>query len=139
MIRQQIRWVDITPFYQQHLPIILDEANTTGVKPGVPTGLIYEWNEKTQQTDIAAAIPVPEGTKIRNPIIGIVDLSASKAVFVDHYGPYDKLRDAYAGLENYLTANKLTRKFPIIEQYITDPGIEKDTSKWLTKIIFLIK
>jgi effector-binding domain-containing protein len=68
-----------------------------------------------------------------------VDLPASKAVFVDHYGPYDKLRDSYAGLENYLTANKLTKKLPIIEQYITDPGIEKDTSKWLTKIIFLIK
>ena len=27
----------------------------------------------------------------------------------------------------------------VIEEYITDPSTEKDTSKWLTKIYFFVK
>jgi effector-binding domain-containing protein len=62
-----------------------------------------------------------------------------KAVFVNFSGAYDKLPDAYFSIRQYLSDNKLKEKTPSIEQYISGPSNEKDTAKWLTKIIFLVE
>ncbi len=140
MIRQQIKWADISSFFAQHLPIIYNETEKIGVRPGnIPNGLIYTWDEKNQQTDMAAALPVSPGTKIDNPIIQVVDLPASKAVYVDFYGSYDNESAAYTSIRKYLADNSLKEKSPVIEQYIAGPGQEKDSSKWVTKIVFLIE
>ncbi len=32
--------------------------------------------------------------------------------------------------------NGLKHKAPVIEEYVTDPGKEPDSSKWLTRIYF---
>jgi len=153
LVRQQIKWSDIASFYAQHLPVIYTEAqkarltgknkiNEVGqanVTQRVPAGLYYSWDELNKQTDMAAAIPVPAGTKLESTMIQVVDIPASKAVYVNYYGAYDKSADAYSSIDKYLAANNLKQKTPVIEQYITDPAIEKDTTKWLTKIIFLVQ
>jgi effector-binding domain-containing protein len=38
-----------------------------------------------------------------------------------------------------MTEKNLKQKTPIIEQYISGPANEKDTAKWLTKIVFLVE
>src|SRR5687767_4563378 len=138
-VRQQIKWSDIGPFYTQHLPLILGEVQKANLTPGTPSGMFFAWDEMNQQADMAAAMLVPEGTKFESSIIQVMDIPASKALFIDYYGAYDKSADAYASMDKYLADNKLKQKVPVIEQYITDPGIEKDTAKWLTKIIFLVE
>lgn len=139
IIRQRVKWSDISTYYAQHLPIIDSVVKTAQASPGTPAGLIYEWDEKNQQADIAAAFPVPPKTKIDNAIIQVITMPATKAVFVNYYGAYDKIAAAYTSIDNYLSANKLTQKAPVIEQYITDHSTEKDTSKWLTKIVFPVE
>jgi effector-binding domain-containing protein len=67
------------------------------------------------------------------------NIPASKAVFVNYYGAYDKISDAYNSIRQYLSDNKLKEKTPSIEQYIAGPSNEKDTTKWLTKIVFLVE
>jgi effector-binding domain-containing protein len=114
----------------------VQNANTP---PGTASGLIYLWDEKSQQTDIAAAVPVAEGTVINNPIVSATTIPASKAVFVNYSGSYDKISDAYSSIRQYLFENKLKEKIPSIEQYISGPSNEKDPSKWLTKIVFLVE
>lgn len=139
IIRQQVKWSDISAFYAQHLPIIDSAAKEAEASPGTPAGLNYVWDEKNQQADIAAAFPVSPGAKIDNPIIQVITIPATKAVFVNYYGAYDKISAAYTSIDNYLSANKLKQKAPVIEQYITGPATEKDTSKWLTKIVFPVE
>src|SRR5258705_7649963 len=139
MIRQQVKWIDLLSFFEEHLPIVYQEAQNANATPGTASGLIYEWDEKNQQADIAAAVPVAAGTKIDNPIVQATNIPASKAVFVNYSGAYDKLPDAYNSIRQYLSDNKLKAKIPSIEQYFAGPANEKDTSKWLTKIVFLVE
>jgi effector-binding domain-containing protein len=88
---------------------------------------------------MAAAITIPAGTTLQDTSIQIVNIPASKAVYVNYYGAYDKINDAYNSIKKYLAANDLKQKTPVMEQYITDPAKEKDTSKWLTKIIVTVE
>ncbi len=139
MIRQQVKWSDLLSFFEEHLPIVYQEAQNANASPGTASGLIYEWDQKNQQADIAAAVPVAAGTNINSPIVQATNIPASKAVFVDYSGAYDKLPDAYNSIRQYLSDNKLKQRIPSIEQYISGPNNEKDTSKWLTKIVFLVE
>ncbi len=137
--RQQLPWADIPSFYQQQIPLIYEEAIRLKVTPGSPSALFFVWDETNRQTDMAAAVPVAAGTVFADTAIKVMTLPGSKAVYTDYYGAYDKSAEAYASIDKYLAANKLSQKAPVIEQYITDPKLEKDTSKWLTKIIFLVE
>lgn len=137
--RETIKWQDISSFFADYFPKIYNAVSKAGAQPGIPTGLYYIWDEKNQSADMAAAIPVTAGTKLESDSIKIVDISGSKAVYVDYYGAYDKTADAYKTIDTYLLANKLKQKAPVIEQYMNDPGVVKDTAKWFTKIIFLVE
>jgi effector-binding domain-containing protein len=139
LYRETIKWESISSFFAVYFPKIYEALSKAGVQPGIPTGLYYEWDEKNQQADMAAAIPVAAGTIFDSDSIKIVDINGSKAVYVDYYGAYDKTADAYKTIDAYLLTNKLKQKSPVIEQYMNDPGVVKDTAKWLTKIIFLVE
>ena len=56
-----------------------------------------------------------------------------------HVGPYEKLGEAYAAMENYLKENGLESAGPPMEIYWSDPQEEKDTSKLQTELIWPIK
>ena len=45
---------------------------------------------------------------------------------------------AHAAIAKYIAEKKLKVKNPVIEEYVGDPGVEKDPSKLLTKIYYLI-
>ncbi len=139
IIRQQVKLNDMSTFFARHLPILFEEAAKVNGAPATASGLYYRWDEKNQEADIAAALAVPPGSKIDNPIIQLIDIPASKAVFVNYYGAYARLRDAYASIDEYLAAHNLKQKMPSIEQYFSGPFQETDTSKWLTKIVFLVQ
>lgn len=139
IIRQQVKWSDISSFFGQHLSILYEEAARNRITAGSATGLYFVWDEKNQQTDMAAAVPVPAGSALQNNIIRLEDVPASKAVYVNYSGGYDKIAEAHYSLDKYLAENKLTQKAPVIEQYISGPASEKDTSKWLTKVVYLVE
>ena len=53
-----------------------------------------------------------------------------------HLGSYDDLMIPHTAMENYLKENDLTMEGPALEEYVTDPGNEPDTSKWETHIYY---
>ena len=57
---------------------------------------------------------------------------------VDFYGPYDKLKAAHDAIAQYAKDKGLKLKSPAIEEYIGDPGVEKDPNKVLTRVYYLI-
>lgn len=139
VIRQQVKWSDIYSFQLQHLPIIRSEAIKANASPGTASSLFYNWDEKNQLTDMAAALPVIKGAVLNNSLVKIENIPTGKAVYVNHYGSYEKAINAFNSIHAYLDKHKLKQKFPIIQQYITGPASEKDTAKWLTKIVFLVE
>jgi effector-binding domain-containing protein len=137
-IRQKIRQADIGSFYAVHLPEIYNATLKEQIPPGMPAGLIYSWETLSQETDYAVGVIVPENSQIAGPLVQAVEIPASKAIYADYFGAYDKLKDAYNSLEQYLASNKLKRKLPIIEFYITNPS-STDTASWHTQVIFLVE
>jgi effector-binding domain-containing protein/uncharacterized protein YndB with AHSA1/START domain len=139
IVRQQISFRDIPSFFGQHVPVIAGEMQKQGVTPGVISGLYFSWDEKEQQTDLAVALPVPDGTKSGNPIVGFIEIPGSKAKYINYTGAYDHMVDAHNSLDKYLLSHNLEKKNPAIEQYIAGPANEPDTSKWVTNIVCLVK
>lgn len=102
---------------------------------GAPVGLYFTWDEASQKTEMAAALPV--STPKVSKEYEVFEVKANKAFVIDYYGAYDKSMAAHQAMDVYLKEKGLTQKSPVIEEYITDPMTEKDTTKWLTKIYYL--
>ncbi len=139
-MRQKMGWSEIPQFLTSHFNHIDGVLQNIQVTGNGHAGLFYEWDNKNQTTDMAAAVAIPDGTELESQLsIKPVTIEASKAISVNFYGDYRKTEAAYESLEKFLKENKLTKKQPVIEQYLTNPATVKDTAQWHTKIIFLVE
>ncbi|WP_143308552.1 SRPBCC family protein [Chitinophaga vietnamensis] len=137
-IRKTIPVKNIGSFYRSHLETIYKASMEAKLQPGVPCGLFFTWDTIRHETDMAAAIPVPEGSKA-GAGFEIISLPAARAAYVDYYGAYNNTANAHVALRKFI-ANKGKKIVPpMMEMYVTDPGTEKDTSKWLTKVIYFMQ
>jgi len=139
LIRQEVKWNDIPVFYAGHISILLAEAQRQKIKPGIATGLYFTWDNRQQLTDMAAAIPLPEGKELGSPIIRMETIKSGKAIYTDHFGAYDKSLAAWTFLRQYIASHNLKEKAPVIEQYLNDPATVKDTAKWQTRVMMLVE
>jgi len=137
IIRENLREDQMSSFFQQHFPIIVDSAKHAGILPGTETGLFFVYSPGN--IDVAAAIPIDHSAKLENSIISIFDIPSSKALYVDYSGPYGKISEAYNSLNKYLSENKLRSRSPSLELYSKGPFNEPDSSKWNTRIIYIIE
>jgi hypothetical protein len=138
-VRQQIAWQDLPRFREVHYPLAYQAALQAGGAPGTESALVFNWDPVRQQTDWAAAVPVKPGTAVTDNLVKIIDLPAAKAVYVDHFGSPATLADAYAFLEKDLREKGLGRRDPFIQQYLVDGKKEKDTARWCTRVLMLLK
>ncbi len=141
-MRQQTTQDEVmkSTFFGERFGKIMDLLKKSKLDPaGAPSGVYYTWDVAKKTTDIAVAIPVNANTSVAGGEIKTFQIPASKAVYVDYYGPYNDFEKAHEALGEYINKNGLKEKYPVIEEYITDPMTEKDSTKWLTKIIYLIE
>ncbi len=130
-IRKVVPFSGVTEFFAKSYGTIMQ----SGVRmTGSPVGIYYSWDEAQKTSDMAAAIPIA-GTVSGGAMTSIA-MPKSRAFCVDYYGAYDGSGPAHRAFDLYFKKNGLTAKMPVIEEYITDPGTEPDTSKWLTKIYY---
>jgi effector-binding domain-containing protein len=101
---------------------------------GAPVGLYYTWDERAMKSSMAAGIPI--FGSLQTTEVKTVRLSMSTAYIIDYYGSYEGSMYAHLALDNYLKQKGLKMRSPVIEEYLTDPGAEPDTSKWLTRIYY---
>lgn len=135
VIQKEVPFSDIKQFYTESFAAIDKTMRKKYARlVGAPAGLYYSWDEQKMVTDMAAAVPVSKS--ISSDEIRTITLPVTKAYMVDYYGPYSGVGPAHLALELYLVKNELKIKFPVIEEYITDPESEPDSSKWLTKIYY---
>lgn len=137
--RQKVKWKDIPVFYSSNAPRVFEAIRQAGLSPFFPACLFYTWDVNNQETDMAIGIPVVNADGFRSDSFEVVQVPASKALYADYFGPYDQSMDAYGAIDKYLATHGLEQKYPIIEQYYNNPQLEKDSSKWQTRIIYLVK
>lgn len=136
LVSGDVKPEDIGLYYAENFGKLMKYATTKGTEvAGHPTGLFFVWTDTL--TNMAAAIPVASevaGTKE----IEFRQYPAGSALLIEHYGNYDDVGPAHYAMEDYSNANGLNLVGYAIEEYVTDPESEPDTSKWLTRIIYPI-
>ena len=122
-------------FYMENLPKVSTAVQKAGMETaGAPSGLYWTYDEKTMKTDMAAVVPVKEVKPAGKLETFTVD--AGKGAEIDYYGSYEKIGDAHKAMDEYLKDHGIEKQKIVLEEYITGPMVEKDTSKWLTKIYY---
>jgi len=134
-VKSKIKMADISKFYMKNLPLVFAAGTKAGVTGmSSPSGLYYSWDEKSMTAELVA------GMAFSGEVKGFEAVQVGgKALHIAFYGPYDKTGDAHYAIDDYLKANNLTSLSPVIEEYVTDPMKEKDPSKLLTNIYYLVK
>jgi len=137
IIREKLQYQQMGEFFSKHFSILADSLRNGGITTGIASGLFFVF--QPDLIDVAAALPVDPETRIENSIISTYDIPASKALYVDFQGPYSAIMDAYSSLNKYISENKLRTKPPAIELYNVGPANETDSTKWRTRIIYIVE
>jgi effector-binding domain-containing protein len=124
-------------FFGENWPKMWLQLENEKVKSTMsPCGILYSWDEKTMVTECVAAMCVPKGFELKGR--EKYSIPATKVLSVPYYGVPEKSIEAYYAMDEYLKANKLSYSFDI-DEYVTDPTLQKDTAKWLTNIYYILK
>ena len=138
--RGKIKFAEIDKFYGQHLPAAFVAAGAAGIEQaGYPSGIFFAWDEQAQTADLMAAVPVKADENVVVKGFETYTIPASKMLHIPYYGAYDKSQEAHYAMDEMIKANGLTHYGNVIEEYVTDPTTEPDTSKWLTNIYYMIR
>lgn len=136
-LRKTIAIKDGAKYFKDSEAAITAALNKAGKEmDGMLVGLYYNYDEKAGITDMAVATSVKGG----GPIPGLTsfDILAGKDIFVNYYGAYDKTGEAHYAIDDYMKEKGIKNSYPVIESYMTDPMVVKDTAKWHTQIIYPI-
>ncbi len=101
---------------------------------GAPFAIWHWWSDTLIRFE--ACLPIGQKIKGTKTIL-YGEMPATAAIQVDHYGAYDKTEAVHYQMGDYATQKGLKLGSPL-EIYVTDPGQEPDTSKWLTQIVYPI-
>ena len=88
---------------------------------------------------MAAAIPVKGDAKTKVKGYETMVVPAGKNLHIAYWGGYHGTGTAHMAIDDYMKEKNLLQETPIIEEYVTDPGVEKDSTKWLTNIYYPVK
>jgi len=138
-LRKEMPMSEMGTFIQKEMPKIGEAVMSKNIEmAGTAMTLTYVWDEENGVTESAVAIPV-NGEQDLGGDYEFVEIAATKALVVDYYGEYEGSVAAHMAIDEYMKAQGLTWKTPVIEEYVTDPSQEPDPSKWLTRVYYLLE
>ena len=134
MNRQKVQPANIQQFYATNLGNLFSKAQSSGIEmQGMPCGLYFSMLPDAEGAlDMAAAIPISTGVSIEGT--GFISIPERQAITLDYYGDYSTIPEGHIALEAYMKDRGYLLDYPVIEEYVTDPGEEPDPSKYLTRI-----
>lgn len=136
-IRDTLPQSEVADFYREHFPKLLEMAKKDKLADyGAPCCLIYMWDDSTKTADVAAVLPVPK--PLSWPEYANFELEAGKSLFVVYRGVYDSIGLAHHALEEYMADKNLEHVLPAVETYLSDPALEPDSTKWLTRVSYRV-
>lgn len=137
-IRAVKRFDALPQFFGESYGALYDALQKQGIKTcDMPCAFYYSIDEVKKETDMAAAVCVQGQFPEQGPFEKVI-LPPSRVISTTHYGPYESMMPAYQAMEQYLKEHQLKRTL-VIEEYFSDPTVEKDQSKWKTNIHFVVQ
>ena len=141
--RAHVKMSDITNFCKAGFTELATLIGKKKINPiGNFCGIYFEWNPETQDTDMAVAVPIQINNIKNTPNIEGFALQTippqTNATKVIHTGSYENMGPSHDASQFYILSRNLQQDV-VIEEYITDPEVEKDTTKWVTNVYYLLK
>ena len=106
-------------------------------------GLLGSWGPFTRYLEMGPGLITMEpGMRVTSPGASgegdvIADtLPGGPAATTTHIGPYDKLSEAYAAIEQWMESQGLVAAGAPWESYINDPGDYPDPKDWKTEVFW---
>jgi effector-binding domain-containing protein len=103
---------------------------------GAPKAIYFKVDEQAMSGEVAAVMEFDSKTKLDG--LEKWETAAGNVLLIEYYGEYDKTVGAHEAMDKYMKEKNLTQIL-CIEEYVTDPVVEKDPNKWLTNIYYLVK
>lgn len=134
--RATIGWDGLQEFYATNLPNAYAKVSKAELEiAGSPSGVYFVWDNENQTAELLAGIPVASGS-----VEGMDEVEAGgKCLVIDYYGDYEGSGKAHEAMEEYMKWHSVEFGGVAIEEYVTDPEVEPDTKKWLTRVIYPVK
>lgn len=131
---------NVNTYYAQNLPGLFQKIQELGLTmEGKPSILYFNMLESSGKVDAAAALPLNEEMALSDDVnASIINLESGRALVVDYYGNYDNVNEAHRAINDYMNDRGLLKRYPIVQEFVTDTAKETDSSKWLTRIIYFI-
>lgn len=139
LTKRAVKSFDQLPaFFGESYGALYGSVQKSGLKATEPPfAIYYSVDEQKKETDLAAAISV-QGSVPEIKGFEKVVLSPAKVITTTHYGSYESMGPAYAALEQYIAGHGLKKEL-MMEEYLSDPELEKDPANWKTNIYFVVK
>lgn len=135
--KEKLTMDKVGTFFGTNLGAIMDDMKKNKIEPtGPASGLYWNFNHAEMSAETVAAFNSPKGSKVKG--WENYEFPAGKAVQVVYFGDYMKVGPAHEAIQKYIAEKGLSFSC-FIEEYITDPMTEKDTAKWQTNIIYVLK
>ena len=103
---------------------------------GKPFCIYPKYSEESM--DMICAVPVPRDAKIASKY-KISEGPGGRAIKATHLGDYATLSETYQQLDRYVEFRNLEISGAPWEVYVTDPTVEKDTTKWVTEVYYPVR
>jgi effector-binding domain-containing protein len=138
-IKKEVAITGLHEFFQENFPKVYADLPKRGIMPAGPaTTLYYTWDEKGMKTQCAAVIPV-SNLKVKVAPWEVFNVKGGKTLMIDFFGPYSKLGMAHDKMGGYMKEKNYKWVAPAIEEYLTDPMSQPDSTKWETKIYYFVE
>ena len=130
---------DMSKVMGNHFGVIMHFANKKEIQPtGAPMVQWHSYNPEAE-SQFTCMIPFVLDSAIATKNVYSLDFPETKTIMVKYVGPYEGSYNAWVALDNYVVYNSLIMNGDPWEEYVTDPGSEPDSSKWVTNIYFPVK
>jgi AraC family transcriptional regulator len=135
IVRRRVKRSEIAATIGEALPHIFIYAQQNGIAlAGLPLTRYLEISHGmvTMEPGMRVTGPVPsgQGDIIADTLLG------GPAVTTVHTGPYDKLSDAYAAIEQWMGTEGLVAAGAPWESYLNDPTDYPDPNDWKTEVFW---
>ena len=138
--RAFVKFADVMSFYASSFGAAGAAVGQAGLEPnGHSSAVYFSWNEKTGKAELLAGMPVKAKADLEVAGMDVHVIPACTMLHIDHYGDHEKTAAAHAAFDAMIAAKGLTEYGNRIEEYVTDPSTEADTTKWLTKVYCMVK
>jgi effector-binding domain-containing protein len=135
--KEMLSFDKLQEFFGKNYPAIFKDLEAQKMKSeGPPSAIFFSYDETKGQTEVAAVVKMGKGVKLKGYENHI--FPAGKVLHIAYYGGYSKMAEPHMAMDKYMKEKGLTHSV-VIEEYASDPGTEKDSTKWLTNIYYLVK